>query len=329
MRFLAVLCIGLSSLVLVGASRSGEPVDLRSQFVDGQEHRFRVESESTVEQSVSPMGERLSQTTLLTYYLTRTVSLRDSSAPVAHLRFERITLSTQAPNLLGEMQDVDYDTGLWNPETQQADGRTPPADGGFIAAQYATALDPLIGQSIALTLTPDGAIRDVTVPEAMGQSEVLSVEMIRDRFLSLVQICPEPDPVEIGATWQQRSEQDSGLGFDVVSTTHWTLTSAEEDRATIDVRNEFVTGEVREDTGISLRDSSGSGTVIWNTDAGVLERLESRQIVRMAGSPPGLRGGRAELVVRSRLKIERSADQWSIPELPKPPADEESEPSGA
>ena len=128
--------------------------------------------------------------------------------------------------------------------------------------------------------------------------------------------------MEIGSTWKQTSEQDSGLGFDVVSVTSWTLEGAAADRATIEVRNDFSTGEVRRDTGISLRESSGSGTAVWNTTEGVLESLESRQAIRMAGSPPELRGGELELVVRSRVQIDRVEEAWTSEPRPKAPAKE-------
>jgi len=82
------------------------------------------------------------------------------------------------------------------------------------------------------------------------------------------------------------------------------------------------TGEVRRDTGISLRESSGSGTAVWNTTEGVLESLESRQAIRMAGSPPELRGGELELVVRSRLQIDRVEEAWTSEPRPKAPAKE-------
>jgi hypothetical protein len=86
------------------------------------------------------------------------------------------------------------------------------------------------------------------------------------------------------------------------------------------VKNEFSTGEVRRDLGITLRASSGSGSVVWNSRLGVLESLTSNQAVRMAGTLKDVGGGRVELLVRSLLKIQRSAEPWS---LDTPPAVEE------
>ncbi len=328
MQALAIICCLVLMLAPTGSGVTTEPVDLRPTFVDGGEQRFRVESESVVTRAVPAIDERASQTTRLTYFLTRQIALDEDGSPVAKLRFDRIRFQTQAPNLLGEFEDVEYDTGLWDPETGEVNGRAMLGKGEFVAAQYANALDPLIGQSITLELSDVGAIESVRIPEEVCDAELISVEMVRNRFLPLFQICPTPEPVALGATWEQRSEEDSGLGFDVVSVTKWTLESATDALATVEVRNEFSTGEVRRDTGITLRESSGSGTARWNLRDGVLEGLESRQAIRMAGSPPGLAGGEVELRVRSRLKIERSVEPWKIEAHQENP-DEIAEPTDA
>lgn len=319
---LLCFCLFVCLLAPIGVAGSAAPVDLRPTFTDGGERRFRVESESVITRAVPALDERISQTTRLTYFLTRQISINADGNPSAKLRFDRIRFKTQAPNLLGELEDVEYDTGLWNPETEQVQGRAILGRGEFVANQYATILDPLIGRAITLELSKLGSIESVRIPPEVGDADLISVEMVRDRFLPLVQICPEREPVEIGSTWKQTSEQDSGLGFDVVSVTSWTLEGAAADRATIEVRNEFSTGEVRRDTGISLRESSGSGTAVWNTTEGVLESLESRQAIRMAGSPPELRGGELELVVRSRVQIDRVEEAWTIEPRPEVPAKE-------
>lgn len=315
LRLLATLWALAAALSMPGLALTQE-VDLSPRFEIDQPHRFRVTSESIITRSIPDLEQEISQTTTLTYYLTRSTLAVEGQQLRAELRFDRIVLKTQAPNLLGEFEDVIYDTGLRDPETGTVRGKANLGRGEFVAQQYAEVLDPLLGNAIGITLNRAGAISAVDIPEAFGDAELFSTEMIRDRFLPLFQVHPEGGRVEIGSQWEQSSEQDSGLGFDVVALTRWTLESQESDRATMTVRNEFSTGEVRRDTGITLRDSSGSGRVVWNTRLGVLESLTSRQAVRMAGIPKGMASGPVELRVRSRLEIERSESPWSLENLP-------------
>ena len=121
---LLCFCLFVCLLAPIGVAGSAAPGDLRPTFTDGGERRFRVESESVITRAVPALDERISQTTRLTYFLTRQISMNADGNPSAKLRFDRIRFKTQAPNLLGELEDVEYDTGLWDPEAQQVKGRT-------------------------------------------------------------------------------------------------------------------------------------------------------------------------------------------------------------
>lgn len=311
-RGLVLSVVLLATTLLSPVMVHAQQVDLSPRFAVNQPHRFRVVSESVVTRSIAELEDEQSQSTKLTYFLTRSVTAVTEERVVAQLRFDRILFATQAPNLLGELEDVVYDTGLIDPETGKVNGRAVLGRGEFVAQQYASVLDPLLGNAITLTLDRSGSILEVEIPEVMGDADLFSVEMIRDRFLPLFQVHPDGSTIEVGSEWQKTSEQDSGLGFDVVSTTTWTLNGEGDEIAGITVRNEFSTGQVRNDTGITLRESSGSGNVKWNTKLGVLESLTSAQAIRMAGTPKDLGGGSVELRVRSRLEIHRSPEPWSI-----------------
>lgn len=319
-RRIALLFCTLAACAFWPQTARAQQVDLSPGFEIDQPQRFRVESESVVTRSMPDLDQELTQTTKLTYFITRRISRIEADRVEAQLRFDRVMLETQAPNLLGELEDVVYDTGLRDPESGEVRGRAVLGRGEFVAEQYADVLDPLLGVAISITLDRAGDIREVRIPESFGEADLFSVEMIRDRFSPLFQIHPDGGLVDLGSQWEQSSEQDSGLGFDVVSLTKWTLDRIESGRATMAVKNEFSTGEVRRDLGITLRASSGSGSVAWNTGLGVLESLTSSQAVRMAGTVKDMGGGRVELLVRSMLKIERSEEPWS---LEVPPAVEE------
>lgn len=311
-RGLVLSVVLLATTLLSPVVVHAQQVDLSPRFAVDQPHRFRVVSESVVTRSIAELEDEQSQTTKLTYFLTRSVTEVTEERVVAQLRFDRILFATQAPNLLGELEDVVYDTGLLDPETGKVNGRAVLGRGEFVAQQYALVLDPLLGNAITLTLDRSGSILEVEMPEVMGDAEMFSVEMIRDRFLPLFQVHPDGDQIELGSEWQQKSEQDSGLGFDVVSATTWSLEDFVDELASIKVQNEFSTGTVRRDTGITLRESSGSGNVKWNTKLGVLESLTSAQAIRMAGIPKDLGGGPVELRVRCRLEIHRSPEPWVL-----------------
>ncbi len=311
-RGFALLAVWLALFLLTPGMAYAQLVDLTPRFALEQAHRFRVVSDSVVTRSIAQFDDEQTQTTKLSYYLTRSVTEVADDRVTATLRFDRILLATQAPNLLGELEDVMYDTGLLDPETGEVNGRAVLGRGEFVAQQYAAVLDPLIGSTITLILDRSGSILEIHMPQVMGDAEMFSVEMIRDRFLPIFQIHPDGGAIELNSTWEQKSEQDSGLGFDVVSTTQWKLAAREAEHARISVKNSFSTGEVRRDTGITLRDSSGSGSVVWNTTLGVLDSLTSEQAIRMAGSPKELGGGPVELRVRSQLEIRRSPEPWAL-----------------
>lgn len=290
----------------------GDEADLTPRLEAGSEQRFQVNSESVVTRAIPDLDQQLTQTTGLTYYITRKIDDSPDGTIEARLVFDRVIFRTQDPNLLGEFEDVVYDTGLRDPDTGEVKGRATLEKTEFAAMQYAEALDPLIGRSISITLTPQGSITGVNIPEELGDAELFSVEMIKDRFLPLFQIHPEGGEVPIGTEWSLESEQDSGLGFDVVSTTNWTLSEVEGDMATVQVENKFSMGEVRRESGFTLRESSGSGRVLWNTELGLLDHLTASQSIRMAGRPPEIGGAEVELVVRSSLEIRRSSEPWTL-----------------
>jgi hypothetical protein len=318
-----LILVFLAAALLMPGTALAQMVDLSPRFSPDEPHRFRVESESVVTRSIPDLDENLSQTTKLTYFLTRSVISAQDGTVLAELRFDRVVFATQAPNLLGELEDVVYDTGLRDPDTGEITGRAVLGRAEVVARRYADILDPLLGNAIALTLDANGTIRSIDLPEELGDAELFSVEMIRNRFLPLFQIHPAGGEHAIGTEWELASVEDSGLGFDVISTTGWTLESTDDGAAAIGIENSFSTGEVRRDTGITLRESSGSGRVEWNTRLGVLQSLTSAQAIRMAGIPQDMGVGRVELRVRSRLEIHRSPEPWSIESQPGP--DKESE----
>lgn len=299
--------------LLVGPSAISQQADLSPRFDTQVTHRFKVESRSTVSRSIPEFEQQLSQTNEFDFYLSRVIRRVDEQTIEASLIFDRIVLRTQAPNLFGELQDVRYDTGIKDLESGEIRGRSALSDTEFLAMQYAQVLDPLIGNAIEMTVEPNGTIVAVRVPAEAGDESLFSLDMIKDRFLPLFQTHPVGGNRVIGETWTVSSEQDSGLGFGVVSTTKWTLFSVEAGIARIQIDNTFAMGEIEHETGIALRDSTGEGTVRWNLAAGVLDELTSSQIIAMGGRAIDAGGVEVSLTVSTGLRIIRNPEPWRVP----------------
>ncbi|MFU8829406.1 MAG: hypothetical protein ACNA8P_08230 [Phycisphaerales bacterium] len=313
-RFRSRACFTLAGLTLCASGALAQQVDLTPRLEPGTDHRFKVESRSSITRSIPDLDQNLSQTTDLVFYMTRRIDSAEGDSIDAKLVFDRIVFRTQEPNLIGELEDVEYDTGLRDPESGERRGRSTLAQTEFVAMQYAEIFEPLIGNAIEIRLDSSGRILDVHIPETVGDASLFSTEMIKDRFLPLFQVHPEGGQHEVGAEWKQTSSQDSGLGFDIVSDIEWRLIGLQENRARIGVRNSFSVGKVERDTGMGLRESSGDGEVIWNTQLGILDELISSQSIQMGGRPPEVGGAEISLSVRSRIRISRHAEPWPVPE---------------
>ena len=179
-------------------------------------------------------------------------------------------------------------------ESVEFDSDAPPADDAA-TDPMAGALTPLVGASMSLRVSPAGdveSIDDSVIRSNPVLSQLLDAESQRRSLSRLFRVEGAPDDITVGDTWSIATVQDIDQLIGVRFTNTFTVSAYDDGRYTIElsgdagvlIRDENMPEDLRPELTLHQLD----GEIIWNADAGRLERYAVVTDFTLAGVNPQL-----------------------------------------
>jgi hypothetical protein len=237
-----LLVPGVATLVLLvgtACARAADKLDLKLHLAKGDSRQMTVSLEQTIRQTVQNAAQETSQSLSVTYTFAVTDVDAKGNATVS-VRYDAVAFHAHTP-----AGQVDFDSSK-----PAAAGQSPPMASGLAA---------LVGQSYAMTVTPQGTIAQVTGLPKMLESvlarlnlpdgplraaaenalrQQLSEAKLKQGLADL--FAPFPDhPVAVGDSWTRT--QQVNQGFPMKLQTTYTLESREDGVAHVKVSGRAAT----------------------------------------------------------------------------------------
>lgn len=289
---LVVMMLPLISL----AQGGGREVDLRPKFVQGQQTRFKMEMINTSDpvraadarppgtkpaDPALPAPERTRSKMELTFSL-RVQSVNPEREATVNLVFDAIKLSTST----GE-GTIEFDSS-----------KPPSVDDDLVGAL----LKPLVGSTLTLRVDRAGNIISISGGEAftaLGQFAGGGGQA-GDLFGPIFTARKGTGLARIGEAWENEDKIDNALIGRFKMTTRHTLRSALGGEAKVDMTGRIEPQTEAPGSGAGqIKDSSFNGSYAWDTERGMLKRMDSTMRIRMEQNAGGVRTEtRNESVVR-------------------------------
>jgi len=237
---------------------SGE-VDLRPKFRKGQEVRFAMDLNIVSEQGAGE-SQIKSTTKQQIGLLLRVKEVANSGAATVDLVYESLKFETDGPT-----GKISFDSAKPKDEADTFDGL----------------LRSIVGLTLTLQTDETGNITSVNtssggdnVPAQMLQ-QFTGADLVRGLFGPITNIKSGDGRAKVGETWTNESSMTGAMGTTKIKT-NYTLNSHRSSRAEMGIQGSMSldgsSGGIA-----SVREGSISGNATWNTEAGMLEKLNMTQ----------------------------------------------------
>jgi len=268
-----------------------QEVDLRPRFKTGAETKFAmvISGANEFKAEAMPGG---GQSTKIDQEIDFTLKVKDVTSDgiaTVDLTYDRMVMK------VGGMFEMTFDST--KPTDQDA--------GNMLAS----ALRPLIGSSLTMTVDRDGNISKVEGfdklklnPSAQQMAGTLATaDGVKSTFGQVFSTRKSDGRASVGDTWTNVDSVSAGqMGTVKTSITH-TLKSHTGGMAKVDI-----TGDLAIEGGmmpeLKLTTSEVTGNYIWDTEVGMLKSIQTKQTSTMQGNP-----GSGEMTINntSTMKLER------------------------
>ena len=159
------ILLGAAAVALLITPLARADQALRWKFKEGEKLQYALESKSDI--LVDAGGVEFDISTGQIMDMTWTVKKvnPDGSAEVGQ-SIDRLQLMINSP-LTGEFKYDSKEAAEKKDEEQESEESATPGPGGQIAQQFVPILEKLIGKEITMTITPQGEVKDIKLPEEL------------------------------------------------------------------------------------------------------------------------------------------------------------------
>lgn len=256
-------------LAAVGSSSAGAAEKLTMKFQVGETYGYLIDQQMKVEGQAqgrtieSEMGQKLSISTHIK-------SVDDEGNARAEQTIERVRMKMQLPAPVSKT--IEYDTD----DEESADDP--------IMQQLAKTVGTMVGEAIAMTISPTGEMTDVVIPEKLKKAQQapgspVSGNQLEQTFKQSGLRLPQKE-VAKGDSWDQDIEMELPFGTMKIRTTYTYQGKNEDGLDKIDAKMD-VNLEAKADSQMQVKATSkeASGTYLFDNEAGKLTRSEIKQIL--------------------------------------------------
>ena len=291
-RFLTMACSAfLTAAAIAAPAADPAKADLRRKLEVGESHRYALVIDSSMSISSPAMAElKQNQTVKQSIDFTLTVKELDpEKGATLEVVYDAVKFNIDSANFKGEFDSA---TPAPEPGTEGA-----AADEAAKAAEEA--LRPVVGTVVTVTLDPSGKVTEVEGGDALGgigvwgqvASQFREREIVSSFIEPILNTRNEKGEAAIGDTWTYIDAlPESPLGSFRIVTDH-TLDSIAADDATVTLSGKIesvTTPDGADEPGFTIKESTNTGTYVWDTKAGVLKRLKQDQSVTMSAEMQGM-----------------------------------------
>jgi hypothetical protein len=287
--------------------RTGE-VDLRPRFEKGQRLRYRLEQSFSSINDLAPARGRstppprdkpgtkndpatddTSRGTVEMVLLMNVQDVSPAGVATVETKFESLKLSSKS-----EAGEFSFDS------TKPQDKEDP----------IALLLGPIAGTSLTLQVDRAGNVTSVTGGEAlnaMGQMVSGSTGGASQLFGPIFSTHPTTGFAKVGQSWEHEDRLSSGLLGDFTMKTRHTLQRVQGREAVVGISGRIdPRSEAPGQSSFQLKDSSYTGSYVWDTGRGQLSKMDTTMSVRLDGN-----AGEQAMSTRneSKVKITRLNDR--------------------
>lgn len=256
----ALLLTALACLPLTAAAE----VTLKHKFVEGDTARYVSESDLTTE--VGTPGGRMTTKAKQSQTVTRKVLSVDGDSARVQDTVERIAM------------DMTTEGGPMKMEISW-DSENPDGAKGAQAAMIGGMLSPMIGGTIAYTVSPTGEISDVEVSDAMkatlaatggGDAETAALSMLDSAFFKL-----PGGPAKVGDSWSITQTMPSQTGV-ITMEGPVTVKSVEGDTVTLEAdQDASIDAPAGAPMEISMKDSDVKSVTTFDASKGRVVKVRT------------------------------------------------------
>ncbi len=302
-QLLAVVVVVLPASAWAQLGGGGREVDLRPRFVQGQQTRFKMEMTNTSEPvhgagsapttkgptgstPRKPGGAAQPASDQSQSKVEMVLSLKVQSVSAGHEATVALVFDSLKMSTTNQDQKVEFDST-----------KPPTTDEDLVGAL----LRPLVGSTMTLKVDPAGNITSITGGEAFsGLGQFVGGGQGGDLFGPLFSAKKGTGRVHVGESWEDEDTIDNSLLGRFKMLTRHTLRSAAANEAKVDMTGHIVPGSEAPGVGAGqIKDSSFTGSYAWDTERGMLKRMDSTMKVRMEqATENGRTETRNESVVR-------------------------------
>lgn len=265
-------------------AQGGREVDLRPKFAQGQQTRFKMEVTNTSDPvtATRPVPKKPGDPAPARHATTRSTMEMVLSLKVQSVSPDReatVSLVFDALRVSTTNQDgkVEFDSS--KPTSGEDD-------------MVGILLKPLVGTALTLKVDRAGNITSISGGEtfsALGQF-VGGVGQAGDLFGPLFTVKKGTGMARVGESWEDVDKIDNALLGQFKMTTRHTLRSAYGSEAKVDMAGRIEPGSESPGSGAGhIKDSSFAGNYTWDTERGMLKRMDSTMRVKMEQTVDGLR----------------------------------------
>ena len=255
------------------SKQTGPRIDLRPRFKVGQEIHFKMSMTSSGKQTApaATPGEKPAE------------SAQSMSQEIG------LTLKVKETNKeIGSTLDLVYDSFKINMKTPDGQDVTFDSNAKKSDDPMADILGPLIGLTLTVKMDKDGNITTVNSGDgagdissllggASGLSSFTGADVVKNLFGPVMTTRKGAGEAHVGESWTNEDLIDAPYGKMKLSTTQ-TLSSVRGGIATIDLKGRFDLMPSSSTSPIpGIKDSSYSGTTLWNTELGILDEMTMKQ----------------------------------------------------
>src|SRR5262245_6829431 len=262
------LMVGGASLVpcvpqAVAAEMAGPKVDLRPKFKQGQQTRFKMTLDTSGKQTGGSEADDLSSKQEIGLLLKVKDTSADGGANL-ELVYESIKMKMNSG-----LMNIDFDSS----KPAKADD---PMD---------AVLRPIVGLTLNVKMDKDGNITSVDSggagagPAAQVMQQFTGADVIKNMFGPIMTARKGSGEAAVGESWTNEDVIDGAMAKLKITTTN-TLKSHTGGKALIDIRGK-ISAEPSASGGntpqVKINDSSITGQATWDTEAGMLAKMQSQQ----------------------------------------------------
>lgn len=286
--FAGVLC-----LLVTASAALASTVDLRPKFRKGDVAKYDLVLNSDNDFNTGGAAGAPAQKQKIDQNIGLKLTVLDSNpdtGATVELVYERLKFKSQ-----GDLPGAEFDSS--QPASK---------DAGNQAAQ---ALRPLIGTKLTLTVDPDGNITEVKGGESFAnafmdqmQGNYVTPGGMNGMFGPVFSTRKAQTKAAVGDSWTYVDTLPGTMLGEMKLTTTHTVKSINGDLATVDLTGKY---EVRNaDTGLNLsvNNSSYEGSYVWDSEAGMLKSMQTRQVTNVRAD---IGGGAVTVKSSSKTTITR------------------------